>query len=315
MNDIENILKSKFNELNTKKSTMEVYINSFKRIIRDVFNNELPNMSTINDDINIKQIMDYIYSDKVTMSSKKTILNGLINCFIVLEIDLSKLKKEFKKVIRITSNERVYTKPSETELKHKKSLKYIIMKRDLYKNLLKADFQKVDIHYVLLCLYTYLPPLRGEDYYNSLLLYDSNVLTQIERKEKNYLCLKEKLLVINKYKTVDIYGIRIISIPNELIEILNNFKKKSDSQWIICTIKGNKLGHENFYKLMTEAFGEKISSSMMRKIYISSEIIDGNMTAEERKKLSYIMGHSVEQQQLTYSKFSEKLHPNENIVK
>lgn len=307
MQQLEEQLVEKFKKKELKDTTIHVYISSIKRVIKEVFDGKLPEL---NDKEVQKEIIKYLYSDKVTMSSKKTIMNGLINCYTILKYDTSLLEEEFKKIIRITSEERVYAKPTENELKHKKSLKKIILRRDVYKNLLKMEFKKEDLYYLLLCLYTYLPPLRGQDYYNTLLLYDCDELK--EKNKDNYLCLNEKKIVLNDHKTVKIYGARSFELPNELIEVLTDFKKKSNSKWVICSTKGTKLDHGNFYKLMTSAFGEKISSSMMRKIYISEEIIDKKITADERKKISYIMGHSVEQQELTYSKFSKNLHPTIN---
>jgi hypothetical protein len=312
METIEIELKNAFNSKNIKSSTIFVYLTSFKRIIREVFKEKIPQLNEINNNENRKILIEYIKSDKVTMSSKKTILNGWIKCLSALKINIEELQIEFKKIARITNEYRDYTKPTEEELKNKISYKNIIIKRDLYKHLLKPEFQKEDLYYVILCLYTYLPPLRGEDFYNTLLVYNSDELSSEIKKTKNFLCLKEKIIVLNSYKTFDIYGIRQFSIPEELINTLLNFKNKSKFKWVICSSKGTKLDHANFYRLMTEAFGKKIGSSMLRKIYISSEIIDKNMTANERKKISYIMGHSVEQQQLTYSKFSKRLHPEEN---
>jgi hypothetical protein len=61
-------------------------------------------------------------------------------------------------------------------------------------------------------------------------------------------------------------------------------------------------------KSLHRCLKKNVSSSMLRKCFISDKIDEG-ITAEERKKTAKIMGHSVGTQQSIYSKFSDVLHP------
>jgi len=50
---------------------------------------------------------------------------------------------------------------------------------------------------------------------------------------------------------------------------------------------------------------------MMRKIYVSSEVIDKNVPINKKKEIAHIMGHSINKQANTYSKFSKLLHTDD----
>lgn len=163
--------------------------------------------------------------------------------------------------------------------------------------------------YIILYLYTTIPPLRSEDYYKMLLT--------ISRKD-NYINLKTKMMYIKVYKTSKTYGTRKIKLTPELnnvlkkwVEIQKKFNPEIETIYLMPTISSKLTkpqSQQGFTDLLNRIFApKKISSSMLRKIYIS-EIIDKQLSPDERKEITKIMGHSLEMQEFIYSRFSDNIH-------
>lgn len=303
--DLEKKLKDHYK--NIKENTMKTYIYNFKRLVKmcDIEDGEYDSDNTINKVIK--------YCKEQTNGMCNSLLNSYLKCLKVLTETVNEdIEKKIMNIIKENyNNSLVLSEANEKEKNNYIKIEDIIKIREKHKNNLTDDFKKEDIYYVLLCLYTMLPPLRSQDYYNSYLYEDST--KEDELNNKNYLCLKKKQLIINDSKTSKHYGTKIIDLSEELIQILNNFKNKSKSKYVLCSIKGNKILSNNFPRLFNEALeGKKISSSMMRKTYVSDNVIDKNIDVDKRKEISKIMGHSINTQINTYSKFSKTMHYDPN---
>jgi len=266
---------------NLKHQSANGYLSKYKRVMKNVFNDEEPSDKLISNEY-LDKIIEYVGNDKMTINEKDNILKGYYRCVEALGYDIKNMDEKFKPLRQQYKRDKEYQKPTQKEIDNKIPFNEIIKKRDEWKNKLTDKFTKNDLYYVALSLFTYIPTLRSEDFINSLLIDDSSKHNQEELKEHNYLCLTQKKLIIKKYKTAKANGDRNIDIPDTLIEILKNFKNKSNSKWVICSTTLNKLASNNFCRLMNEATGKKISSSMMRKIFASDEIVDKFMPIEER---------------------------------
>ena len=170
----------------------------------------------------------------------------------------------------------------------------IIKLRETYnkkKNNNDRDYMK----YITLCLFTMLPPQRGQVFYNCYI--DKDV------EGSNILDIDKKILIIREYKTKRIYGTIELPLTDELIDIIKEwklYKKKGDGR-LIYNIKGETMSTSVFTAFMYSIFNSNISTDMLRKIYISHKISEG-IDIKERQKLSEEMGHSVFLQEFIYNK-------------
>ena len=122
--------------------------------------------------------------------------------------------------------------------------------------------------------------------------------------------METKTLHIYNYKTAKTYGTRKIDIPDELIKILNDFKQKSLSQYVICSPKGIKIEANSFNRLFHEATKDKLfSSNMARKCRVSEEI---DKPIAERRADAKIMAHSLPTAAARYSKLSKSFHNDDD---
>ena len=134
-----------------------------------------------------------------------------------------------------------------------------------------------------------------------------NKLTDKEKEENNYLVqLKNNLqYIFNEYKTAKKYKENIIDIPKDLQKILRMYMKFNDYKVgdVIFPLSKNGLT-QLLTKYSMKYMNKKISSTMIRKSYLSSKYSD---MKKEMEKDSKIMGHSVGTAQKVYVKDSDDM--------
>lgn len=172
---------------------------------------------------------------------------------------------------------------------------------------------EVLLAYVILCLYTDIPPRRNQDY------MDMYVINDVKNDEnKNYLDWSNKKLIFNHYKTAKKYGQQTINIESPtLIEAitlylkyhplnpspnLKKLPKNTEFKFLVYSDGSGLTAVNSITRILNKCFGGKhIGSSMLRHIYLSSKY-----DIEEMKKDAEALGHSLEQQK-EYLKAPEKV--------
>lgn len=285
-------MENAFNQAGVLESTSTSYVNSYRRIVRDCIKNESPTAAELADS---GKILNYLNTLKLSVA--KTVLNGYINCLKRMNMNTTQFEAEFKVLAKNADNARAYAAPTEKQQENQITMADVIAKREK----LKTEKNKLR-DYVTLSLYTYLPPIRGEEYLSSRLLADS---AKEELKDiPNYICLTKKIMVVNKYKTVKTHGQKIIQIPDELCNILQKYKE-SGANYAISGKDGQQMDQTALRQLMNRIFdNKKVSVAMLRKIYVS-KLVDDNASGEERKSAAKIMSHQLSTQQLIYTTFSK----------
>tara|TARA_R110000765_G_scaffold157089_2_gene260196 strand:+ start:894 stop:1838 length:945 start_codon:yes stop_codon:yes gene_type:complete len=157
--------------------------------------------------------------------------------------------------------------------------------------------------YLVGLLYTELPPVRL-DYSNMLLITETDY-KKLKEKDNNYLVLvsrNKKYFSLGSYKTEDKYGVHIIEIPSIINSVINKFLQHNDSGYFLTNTQRNVLSDNGLTKLLNKVFaatGKKISSTMIRHVYLSEKYDARN---GEMEKDAAAMLHSVGTQQGTYVK-------------
>jgi len=167
------------------------------------------------------------------------------------------------------------------------------------KTLSEPQYEKY-LMYLLVSLYTYIPPRRNMDYAKMYV-----VKKEGDDATKNYLVLSKKQFVFNIYKTSGVYGKQVVDIPDTLMAVINTFLKRHPNMKRIGTKLNpeakllvrldNSHIHEinGITRLLNKAFGKKIGASALRHIYLSDKYGD---SVEEKKKDAAAMAHSLSEQ-------------------
>ncbi len=134
-----------------------------------------------------------------------------------------------------------------------------------------------------------------------------NKLTDKEKEENNYMVqLKNNLqYIFNEYKTAKKYKENVIDIPKDLQKILRMYMKINNYKVgdVIFPLSKNGLT-QLLTKYSMKYMNKKISSTMIRKSYLSSKYSDMKKEMEADSK---IMGHSVATAQKVYVKDSDDM--------
>lgn len=144
--------------------------------------------------------------------------------------------------------------------------------------------------YIIVCLYTYIPPARLD--YGALKIVDSlpNPLTG------NYFVNSQNPeIVLTEYKTARKYGKHIIKIPAELSTILKKFIRTTNAKYLLENtnkeIMSETLLNKNLTRIFTKFTDKKISVNMLRHSYVSKHM-EGQPTKREADKFAKGMMHS-----------------------
>lgn len=164
---------------------------------------------------------------------------------------------------------------------------------------------EVLLAYLILSLYTDIPPRRNQDYMDMYFVtqYDDSM-----DQNRNYLDWTNKKLIFLKYKTAKKYGKQIIDIKDNknLIEALTYYLKfhplnpthslkkllKNTNFKLLVYSDGSPLIAVNaITRILNKIFNKKVGSSMLRHIYLSSKY-----NIKEMKEDAEKMGHSLNEQ-------------------
>ena len=265
---------------------------------------------------NVEKIINILSDMKIT-----TRKNYLASVIVALTTDKDKYEeelKEYRKYLDVIVAE--YTKQMKSQTKSEKQeanwvsmnelkeivagYKKTIRKMDLVNKELWSN-KEFNIYqmYLVGLLYTELPPVRLD--YSNMLLITEKDYKKLTEKNKNYLVLvsrNKKYFSLGSYKTDEKFGVHIINIPPVINTVINKFLQHNTSGYFLINTQRNVLSDNGLTKLINRVFantGKKISSTMIRHIYLSEKYEARN---EEMEKDSKALMHSVGTQQNIYVK-------------
>ncbi len=130
----------------------------------------------------------------------------------------------------------------------------------------------------------YIPPRRSADYANL------KIRGEINKEKDNY--IQGDHFVFNNYKTAGTYGKQEVKIPKELKTILNKYIKKNPHEYLLVSQTGAPLSQVLITQRLNKIFGKKISTSMLRHIYITHEY--EGIDVGKLRDIAEEMGHDIE---------------------
>lgn len=322
--------------MNTKN---KMYDTKFKNKLIDDFKNKdlndtsislyIRNLEKMNDDEPLKNLKFLDNIEEITKKLEKykpnTVRNFLISFVSVLSLDKSTKKKEklyndYYKLMMDKNKElkSVESNNEKTEtqkenwiewaevLKTYENLKNLV---DTFKNKsqLSSKMYKILLEFMILSLYVLLPPRRNE--FRNMFIVNKN--TDSLSTANNYICLNDKEIIFNQFKTQKKEGSLHEKIPDELYEnlliymkyhpLLKGKKLKATQQIpFLVNEDGEPLDKINsITRVLNNIFRKKIGSSMLRKSYLSSKY---GSVRQQMKDDAKAMSHSVGTQQTNYVK-------------
>lgn len=160
----------------------------------------------------------------------------------------------------------------------------------------RDKLDKTSERYVMLCLYTMMPPRRNRDYMEMKVVPRMNKKAS---KDSNYLVLNKSraTFIFNQFKTDKTYGQQIIQAPKELAIVLRNYYAgKIDKRLMFGEHPSNYITQN-----LNAVFGKNVGSSMLRHIFLE-KYKDPETQAVIRDMMgtATAMAHTIASQQGTY---------------
>lgn len=290
------------------KATVTTYSIMASKLFKELFGTEQFSVDKLRD---VEKVRAYIENKDrnkdLSLTSKKMITIALVMLLKAAKapqglIDAyGKMARDFRIKDAKMRKDRI---PTERERAAVLDWDQIIEIRKVYKDCLndpkcigemtEGEYKRWYMKYVVLCLYTMIPPQRGQVFYNCYI--DKDV------PEANIFDTTAKQLIIRNEKTTKSYGIRTIKVPTELNDIVKEWKRVSNSELLMPNAKGSAMSSPAWTQFMKSVFKRDVSTDMLRKIYVSHMIGDKGISMEERVKLADQMGHSASMQQHGYHK-------------
>lgn len=289
--DFEDIFKCK----EITKSTLDLYKTKLK-LLND--NKPIKNINYLYDIDNIKSKIE-----KFKPNTRRSYIISIVSILKCLSIPERKPPKKLVKLFNdytqimddynsslkdqttITDNTKILSAEKINEVYNH------VKEKAMKKNATKQDYQD----YLILSLYTLISPRRNMDY----------ILMKLGKEKSNdYNYYDGSNFYFNAYKTRGIYKEQIISVPEELQMIINDYIKRYNinENDFLLTNKNNEdlTKHTNtMTNILNRIFKMKVGSSMLRRSFLTNKY--GDMR-DELKNDTMNMGTSVQTANNNYIK-------------
>lgn len=303
-----------------RASSINTLTLNFKKLLIELYNVEKYSLQPFNDFIKFKEYIEKQEKQSIQKNYMAAALSFLKADIKTPEPIIKKYQDYFNQMVKIIDEAKLYKEPTKKEEESFVSWEEIIKiynkhKKDIeeYPNQIFPSYEDKYkyLHYLLLTLYTTIPPLRGEEYRNAIILKVKDITNYdiiTESCSCNLIDIKNNNLVIKHYKTSKTHGTRIIPIPKETIEIIKKwYEITNQNKYLLPNLQtpNQKMSQSSLSHLLQRIFKpHNISTSMLRKIYISEKLKTIRNKPKERKELAKIMGHTLPLQEFIYNKFN-----------
>ena len=234
------------------------------------------------------KVIEWIESSKYATNSKKAIYIAIVGTLKSQEgFQLTHYRNQMDKY-----NKEVVANYETQTLSALEETKYMLW-NEVLETAEKTRVAVEDVwtlqEYLIICLYTMIPPVRL-DYGNMLILKEEPA-----HITGNYLILgKNPYFLFSDYKTFKVYGVMRITIPNKLFDIINLILPYTN-QYLLEDRSGNPLGAVALGQLIISIFQrhakKKVGVSMLRHSYISY-VRSQELPIKKSDALAHQMMHS-----------------------
>ena len=280
---------------NISKNTIKSY---FSRIINLIKKLNIDNFDLL-DFINKKdEIINFIYKNNENILVRITIISAILYLLNYFELNKNyisedklnnarifyknkiSLLRDTNKINLLNNDNNKDVKTAENWITYSELTDIFNKYYDKYINIINDKKPvKINDYYniqnmVIFSFYILLEPVRSQEI--ATLKYKN-----FDKKTDNYIDIKNKLLIFNDYKTKKTYKTIEIDLSNndKLINLIKSFilfkqKNKFDIDYLFNSNDNTAIDSSQLHKRLNRIIGLKISSSMIRKIYLSENYKD-----------------------------------------
>jgi hypothetical protein len=169
--------------------------------------------------------------------------------------------------------------------------------------LTSQELQRVQ-NFVMLALYTLIPPRRSADYFNFKIRNvnesEDNFMKPTKVKKGNpeptdasgERITTKQMFVFNKYKTAWKYHAQNSPVPPELENIIKAWIRVNPHEYLLVDTNGNKLDASKMHQRFNAIFGRKVSTTAFRHSFLTDKYKDTMEAMQEMNSDLQKMGSS-----------------------
>ncbi len=165
-------------------------------------------------------------------------------------------------------------------------------------------------NYVLLSCYILLAPRRLKDYAEMYVVSDENNIDE----NNNYYVKNNGYFIFNNYKTKKVYKQQKIELTSEHKKILDEYITSNNIHGSLFSGTEHMI-QSKLVRLFMKYLKKQISVNILRHSYISWLNDTGKLNVVTRKKIAYIMAHTIEMQDEYYKNITNNDIQNDIVTK
>jgi len=306
---IETLKKSR---PNAKDSTINMYASNLMKLMKTMESEDFKFLKTPNKveeilkDLHYTTRRNYLNAVVVYLMAEEEKNEELIEKYTELRDELNKKYEEDQATGVISDKQKDNFVDIEEVNKMIESMRKEIVDRNIFtKTTLTPRERSLLQVYVIYSIYSRVPLRNDVAGMEVITKTVYNKLTDEDKKERNYLVMTKNsmFMVLNRFKTQKKYGELVFYLQKDLEKILRKYIKINGKGVLFKSGTGKPLSRNALSQLMLKTskkyMNKNISSTMLRKIYLSSKYAD---VKEEMIKDAKIMCHSTEVAQSVYVK-------------
>lgn len=135
------------------------------------------------------------------------------------------------------------------------------------------EYTTNDLKYLMLALYTYLPPMSQGIFIKTILLEEQTKIVE----GYNYIYLQT-----GQFTYLD----KIMQLPDELITNIRRVHDKTKSYWLLANVSDYQkpITNAHFTKMFNKLFGEGISTNYLKKLYNGTLSTTDSASSDDEEK-------------------------------
>jgi integrase len=190
-------------------------------------------------------------------------------------------------------NTKIQSKTQDQELSETEKLKYMEwpeILETLEKIRLAVHDPETFQDYLIICLYTLMPPLRLD--------FAEMLIVEQEPTEhgSNYLVWNDKpYFLLTNYKTYHHYGAQRTTLPPALLDVIQEWRTLADPEYLLTGSNGLPMKEWELGQTIISVFekhaGKKVGANILRHSY-ASWMRKGELSFKASAELAQQMGHS-----------------------
>lgn len=278
------------NKPNISKSSIATYLSILKNLYINIFKDDKFDLDNFDKTDKILHSLKDLEPNK-----RKTILAALV---VITDNkkyrdqmlkDIEEYKSNESKQIKSEKQTDSWLDTSEIDEIYnnmEKVVKHLYKKKELS----MTDLQEIQ-NYIILCVLSgkFIPPRRSKDYVDFK-------IKDIDHEKDNY--IEKKTMIFNSYKTAKTYQRQELSIPPELLKILNKWIKVNPTEYLFFDSNSKKLSNVKLTQRLNKIFGKKASVNQLRHTYLSNKYQDTIKQNKEMEDDMKAMGSSRSQEKI-----------------